>query len=191
MALSTSRRRQRSVRVTLSVSLLAVASVLVLLALPTQSPLLLSLASVGALVLSWAALRMMWTEVLQSRREHAVERAAQASTYKRMFSERAEEHASFTTSMTDNLAAAQQQVHELSGELGVERDLRVKAESALAESAQKLVAAHKRTVDLEGQVVRLQAEAEAAADDALASWDAARIEESARVEDAVKNSHTA
>ena len=68
------RRRQRSVRVTVSVSLLGVASALVVAALPTRSVLWLSLASVSALVLSWAALRMMWTEVLQSRRENAADR---------------------------------------------------------------------------------------------------------------------
>lgn len=189
MATSSVRRRQRSVRVTVAVSLLAVATVLVVLALPTQSPLLLSLASVGAIGLSWAALRMMWTEVLQSRREHATERAAQAANYKRMFSERAEEHAQFTTHMTDNLATAQQRIHELSGSLAQEQGLRTEAERTLETTTGKLVAAHKRVVDLEGQVVRLQAEVEAAADDALASWEAARIEESTRVETAIANSH--
>lgn len=184
------RRRQRSVRVTVAVTLLAVASVLVVLALPTQDPLWLSLASVGAIVLSWAALRMMWTEVLQTRRDHARERAAQASTYKTLFAERAAEHASFTTAMTDNLAGAQQQIHELSGSLAQEQQLRVRAEVSLETTNSKLVDAHKRVNDLESQVVRLQAEVEAAADDALASWEATRIEEASRVESAVSQSHT-
>lgn len=185
------RRRQRSVRVTVAVTLLAVATALVVLALPTQSPLLLSLASVGAIVLSWAALRMMWTEVLQTRREHARDRAAQASTYKTLFAERAAEHASFTTAMTDNLADAQKQIHELSGSLALEQQLRTRAEVSLESTSAKLVDAHKRVNDLESQVVRLQAEVEAAADDALASWEATRIEEAARVEDAVSKSHSA
>jgi hypothetical protein len=188
---ASARRRQRSVRVTVAVSLLAAATALVVLALPTQSAVWLSSAAVAAIVLSWAALRMMWTEVLQTRREHARERAAQAATYKRLFSERAEEHASFTTHMTDNLASAQQQVHELAGRVQQEQVLRAEAESSLESTTGKLVAAHKRVIDLEGQVVRLQAEAEAAADDALASWEAARIDEAARVETAVSSSHTA
>ena len=76
---SSARRRQRSVRVTVAVFLLAVATVAVLAALPTQSPALLSVAAVAALVLGWAALRIVWTEVLQSRREHATDRAATAT----------------------------------------------------------------------------------------------------------------
>ena len=175
----------------MSVTLLAVATGVVLLALPTQSPLLLSLASIGAIVLSWAALRMMWTEVLQSRRESATERAAQAATYKRLFSERAVEHAAFTTAMTDNLAAARQHNLDLVVQLETEQNQRAQAEATLAANTQKLVSAHKRVIDLEAQVVRLQGEVEAAADDALASWEAARIEESARVENAVSNSHSA
>ncbi len=188
---ATARRRQRSVRVTVSVALLGVASALVLLTLPTQSPLLLSIASVGAIVLSWAALRMMWTEVLQSRREHAAERVAQATTYKRLFSERAEEHASFTSAMTDNLAAAQHQVHEYAGALEQERRLRAQTEVTLEATTKELVAEHKHNSELESRVVRLQAEVEAAADDALASWEATRMEEAAKVADAVSKSHTA
>ena len=186
---ASARRRQRSVRVTVAVALLAAATGLVVIALPTQSPLLLRLASVGAIVLSWAALRMMWTEVLQTRRDHARERAAQATTYKTLFAERAAEHATFTTALTDNLAAAQQQIHELSGGLAQEQALRARAEVSLEATNGKLVEAHKKVNDLESQVVRLQAEVEAAADDALASWEATRIEEAARVESAVSASH--
>src|SRR5689334_21002036 len=71
------RRRQRSVRVTVAVALLGVATALVLLALPTQSPLWLSVASVVALASGWAAARIVYTELAQSRREAAADRAAQ------------------------------------------------------------------------------------------------------------------
>src|SRR5690348_12223171 len=93
---SSARRRQRSVRVTVAVSLLGIATVAVLVALPTQSPVLLSISAVLAIVLGWAAARMMWTEVLQSRREQATDRAAAASAYKSLFAQRAAEHAEFT-----------------------------------------------------------------------------------------------
>ncbi|MCZ4498639.1 MAG: putative multidomain rane protein [Marmoricola sp.] len=115
--LDSRRRRQRSVRVTVAVVLLAVATVAVLAALPTQSAALLSASSVGAIVLAWAALRIVWTEVLQSRREHATDRAATASAYRSLFSERAAEHAEFTTAMTERLAESTTSVHELQGEL--------------------------------------------------------------------------
>ena len=78
-----------------------------LASLPSQSPLWLSLASVTAIVLSWAALRIMWTEVLQSRRENSADRAAAATAYRELFSVRAAEHAEFTTAMTERLAEAQ------------------------------------------------------------------------------------
>ena len=77
-SLSSRRRRQRSVRVTVAVVLLTVATLAVLAALPTQSPVLLSISAVAALVLGWAALRIVWTEVLQSRRDHAADRASTA-----------------------------------------------------------------------------------------------------------------
>ena len=59
-----------------------------------------------AIVLSWAALRIMWTEVLQSRRENAADRAAAATAYRDLFSVRAAEHAEFTDAMTERLAEA-------------------------------------------------------------------------------------
>ena len=115
------RRRQRSVRVTVSVALLALGTVLVVAALPTRSFVWTGAAAVVALGCAWAALRMMWTEVLQSRRENAVDRAAAASAYRTLFSRRAAEHAEFTTAMTERLAEAQQTVHELEGALGQEQ----------------------------------------------------------------------
>ncbi|MCW2786892.1 MAG: hypothetical protein JWP74_3409 [Marmoricola sp.] len=156
--LTTRRRRQRSVRVTVAVSLLAVATVAVLAALPTQSPALLSAGSVIAIVLGWAALRIVWTEVLESRRENAGDRAATASAYKSLFSERAAEHAEFTTAMTDRLAESNFSVHELQGELvAAQRDaavIAVRAEAAESAHASALV----RVAELERSIEVLHAE---------------------------------
>ena len=104
------RRRQRSVRVTVAVVLLSLATVAVLLALPTQSPVWLSISSVLALACGWAAARIVYTELAQSRRDSAADRAAQAQAYRSLFSERASEHAEFTTAMTDRLAARDREV---------------------------------------------------------------------------------
>jgi hypothetical protein len=109
------RRRQRSVRVTVAVALLATATVVVLVSLTTRSVLWLSIGAVLALALSWAALRMMWTEVLQSRRENAADRAAAAAAYVDLFTVRAAEHAEFTTAMTERLAEAHLARRELEG----------------------------------------------------------------------------
>jgi hypothetical protein len=166
------RRRQRSVRVSVAVALLSVATLGVLVALPTQSPVVLSASSVGALVLGWAALRIMWTEVLQSRRENAADRAAAATAYKSLFSLRAAEHAEFTTAMTERLAESNLSVRELQGELvqaqRAAADALVRAESA--ESTREM--ARKRVIELEQSIELLRAEQTAEEADALASWEA-------------------
>jgi hypothetical protein len=159
------RRRQRSVRVTVAVVLLSVATAGVLAALPTQSPILLSAAAVVALLLGWSSLRIMWTEVLQSRRENAADRAAAASAYKSLFSLRAAEHAEFTTAMTERLAESNLSVRELQGEL-------VQAQRKLAKSERNAADASARIGELEQSIEVLRAERAAEEADALASWEA-------------------
>jgi chromosome segregation ATPase len=155
-----------------AVALLSVATAGVLAALPTQSPVLLSASAVIALVLAWAAVRIMWTEVLQSRREHAADRAATASAYRSQFSERAAEHAEFTTAMTERLAESTLSVRELQGELVQAQrqaaDALVRAES----SEHTLDQARDRVAQLERSIEMLRAEREAEEADALASWEA-------------------
>lgn len=164
---SPARRRQRSVRVTLAVVLLSVATVAVLGALPTQSPLLLSISSVAAIVLGWAALRMVWTEVLQSRRENARDRAAAAAAYKELFTVRAAEHAEFTTAMTERLAAANLSQRELEGAL-VQSQHNVALALIRAESAEKALGdAVARVGELEASLAERQQQEEAA----LAAWE--------------------
>lgn len=166
------RRRQRSVRVTVAMVLLSVATAGVLLALPTQEPVLLSASSVLALSLGWASLRIMWTEVLQSRRENAADRAAAATAYKSLFSLRAAEHAEFTTAMTERLAESNLSVHELQGE--VVRAQRQAADAVVrAEAAERsLDDARDRVSELEQSIEVLRSEREAEEADALAAWEA-------------------
>jgi hypothetical protein len=164
---SSARRRQRSVRVTVAVTLLGVATIVVLAALPTQSPLLLSISSVVALVLGWAAARMMWTEVLQSRREQAADRAAAASAYKSLFAERSAEHAEFTSAMTERLAEAHLERRELEGAMLATERRAMEAETRLARDSRRLVETQERIHELEQQLAVRQAE-EA---DALACWE--------------------
>ena len=166
------RRRQRSVRVTVAMVLLSVATAGVLLALPTQEPVMLSASSVLALSLGWASLRIMWTEVLQSRRENAADRAAAATAYKSLFSLRAAEHAEFTTAMTERLAESNLSVHELQGE--VVRAQRQAADAVVrAEAAERsLDEARDRVGELEQSIEMLRSEREAEEADALAAWEA-------------------
>ncbi len=155
---TSARRRQRSVRVTVAVALLAVATVAVALSLPTQSPALLSVSAVAAIVLGWAALRIVWTEVLQSRRENAADRAAAANAYRSLFTERAAEHAEFTSAMTERLAAATLAERELQGEL-VQAQSELAAVVVRAEGAEDaLSAARQRVAELEESIEVLRAE---------------------------------
>jgi hypothetical protein len=162
------RRRQRSVRVTVSVALLSVATAAVLIALPTQSALWLSVASVLALALAWAALRIMWTEVLQSRRENSADRAAAAAAYRNLFSLRAAEHAEFTTAMTERLAEAHLSQRELEGLVAHTETRAHRAESRLVAESKALVEARERVEELEVALAVRQAEES----DALATWEA-------------------
>lgn len=175
------RRRQRSVRVTVAVGLLATATALVLLSLPTRSVLWLSLSSVLGLALSWAALRMMWTEVLQSRRENAADRAAAARAYRELFTVRAAEHAEFTTAMTERLAEARLAQRELEGLLVQQQGRTAAAESAAADQRdaqeERLATMRDRVAELEGALAERPAAAAADAgsarvdDEALRAWE--------------------
>ena len=162
------RRRQRSFRVTLAVVLLSVASVAVLASLPTRSALWLSFAAVLALALSGAALRTMWTEVLESRRENAADRAAAAAAYRNLFSKRAAEHAEFTAAMTDRLAEAHLAARELEG-LIVQHETRAqRAESKLVTVTEAHVEAKARVQRLEQALIALQADGSVVD---LVAWD--------------------
>lgn len=148
------RRRQRSVRVTASVSSLAGATVIVLGALPTESALVLGAAVFVAMALAWAALRMMWTEVLQARRDNANDRAAAAAAYRALDSARVAEHVVFVTAMTERLAEAHLSGRELEGR---------------CEQSERALGASRRRVQ-ELQTLAAVREAEHA--DLLAAWEA-------------------
>ena len=162
------RRRQRSTRVTVAVSLLAVAVVAVVSSLPSQSALWIGIASVVALTLAVGALRVMWTEVLQSRRENAADRAAAAAAYRNLFSKRAAEHAEFTAAMTDRLAQAHLAARELEG-LIVQHETRAqRAESKLVAETEAHVESKERVRRLEQALIALQAD-DSVVD--LVAWD--------------------
>jgi hypothetical protein len=162
------RRRQRSTRVTIAVSLLSVAVAAVLVSLPAQSPLWLSIAAVVALALAGGALRLMWTEVLQSRRENAADRAAAAAAYRNLFSKRAAEHAEFTAAMTERLAQAHLAARELEG-LIVQHETRAqRAESKLVTETEAHGETRERVQRLEQALVALQSD-DSVVD--LVTWD--------------------
>jgi len=166
------RRRQRSVRVTVAVTLLSTATLAVVLAIPTTSFPFMAGAAVLALAFAWASARILHNELAQSRRENAADRAAQADAYRTMFSTRAAEHAEFTTHMTDRLVRTDREVRELSGTL-------VLAEKRAAEAEHRVRRESRRANDLEVKVSELEEALEirrAEEEDQLAVWDATELE---------------
>ena len=155
---------------TVAVALLGVATALVVLALPTQSPVWLSAASVVSLACGWAAARIVYSELVQSRREAAADRAAQAQAYRSLFAERAAEHAEFTTAMTDRLTRRDRALAELESVLGRTQRRAIEAEARVRREARRTVEAQVRVQELSERVEELEI-AQAERDDELASWD--------------------
>jgi hypothetical protein len=165
-----SRRRQRSVRVTVAGALLALATVGVLLALPTQSPVWLSAASVLALACGWAAARIVYTELAQSRRDHAADRASQAQAYRSIFAERASEHAEFTTAMTDRVARTEREVVDLQSSVVAAQRRAVDAERRLQRESRRALEADAKVAELRERLQELEIRRAEQADQ-LATWE--------------------
>lgn len=173
MASSPYRRRQRSARVTVAVGLLALATLAVLAALPTQSPGWLSTSSVLALVCGATASRIIYSELLQSRRESAADRAAQAKAYREMFTARATEHAEFTTAMTDRLASRERSIRELESTV-------LEAEGRAMDAEQRVQRESRRANEAQEELVELRRALEARRaeqSDELAVWDSGTMED--------------
>lgn len=165
-----SRRRQRSVRVTVAVALLSLASAAVVLALPTQAPLWLSVASVLALACGWAAARIIYTELAQSRRDNATDRAAQAQAYRSLFAERASEHAEFTTAMTDRIAARDKELTQLQEDLVATQRRAGEAEARVQREARRANDAAAEAASLRERIEELEIRKAEEADE-LATWE--------------------
>jgi hypothetical protein len=164
--LSPSRRRQRSVRVTVAVVLLGAGTVAVAVALALATVPALSVASVLALVCGWAAARIIWTELAQTRRAHARDRAAQARAFRELFVERSSEHAAFASAMTDRLVERDREVRELEGTLRLSERRATDAEDRVRREARRTNEAQQRVAELETALaIRTAEEA-----DELASW---------------------
>lgn len=164
--MSPSRRRQRSVRVTVAIALLALGTVAVAVGLSLATVPALSVTSVLSLLCGWAAARIVYTELVQSRRSHARDRAAQAQSFTTLFAERAAEHATFATAMGDRLTAREREVRELEGTLRLSEARATEAEDRVRRESRRANQAQERVAELEvALAIRTAEEA-----DELASW---------------------
>jgi chromosome segregation ATPase len=143
MSSPTARRRQRSTRLTIAVSLLTIAAVLVIAAFLGDSAWFQALAAFASVVLGAVATRITHTELLQSRRDAARDRAEQAQAYRALTEERTAEHAEFTASMTSRIEHQEHALTELEAALSsaqkraAEATLKFNAEARRAELAEQ------------------------------------------------------
>lgn len=94
-----SRRRQRSTRLTVAVALLVTAALVVTGAALSGLWLPVTVAAGLAVVLGAAATRITHSELAESRREAARDRAAQAQAYRDLTVERTAEHAEYVAAL--------------------------------------------------------------------------------------------
>lgn len=143
MSSPTARRRQRSTRLTVAVSLLTIAAVLVTAAFLGDTAWFQTAAAFAAVVLGAAATRITHSELVQSRRDAARDRAEQARAYRALTEERTAEHAVFAASMRARLDQQQHALTELETALSaaqlraVEATRKFNAEARRAEVAEQ------------------------------------------------------
>lgn len=107
------RRRQRSRRVLVASVLLAIAVIVVATAVVTGPELFLVLAGVASIVLGAVASRIVYLELLDSRRDAAADRAALAQDYRAITADRVRQNASFIETMTTRVERSEATVVKL------------------------------------------------------------------------------
>ena len=113
-----SRRRQRSTRLTVSVGLLVIAAIVVVGAILTGSWATVVLSAVLAIVCGAASTRITYTELCDTRRDAAADRAAQAKDYLILARARSTEHEVYVRGIEARIAEREECLSELEGALG-------------------------------------------------------------------------
>jgi len=161
------RRRQRSTRLTVAVTLLALAAVAVLGAVVSGSWLLVTLAAAVGVLLGAAATKITHNELVTTRRDAARDRAEQAQAYRRLTDERTAENAAFATSMQDKLSHQVAVVGELEEALTAAQQRAADATRKLNAEARRADAAERRGREDEERLGGRLAEAEERAAEAV------------------------
>ena len=143
MSSPTARRRQRSTRLTVAVSLLTFSAVLVTVAFLDNVAWFQAAAAVSSVVLGATATRITYSELLQGRQDAARDRAAQAQAYRQLTDERTAEHAGFVTAIQSRVNRQEHALTELEVALSAaqrraaEATLKFNAEARRAELAEQ------------------------------------------------------
>jgi methyl-accepting chemotaxis protein len=158
--MSLNRRRQRSVRVTVAVALLAAATVAVLVAFVAGGAVWLG----GAAALAWAAgvaaSRIISNELAASRRDHARDRAEQAQAYNDLAEQRAQEQARFTATMKQKVEDHTATITRLKANLRVAEKRAEFAEQTAERNRVAVGKAQKEIAALKTRITELEEELE-------------------------------
>jgi hypothetical protein len=169
--MSVNRRRQRSVRVTLAVALLAVATVVVLIALLAGQPLALGAAAVVAWGAGVAASRIISNELAASRREHARDRAAQAQAYNDLAERRASEQQEHAATLKQQVEDHTTTIERLRANLRLAEKRASLAEQTADRNKVAVAKAQKEVAALKARIAELEAERQRADESAETMFD--------------------
>ncbi len=148
-ATQVTRRRQRSTRLTVAAGLIVLAALEVIGAALSGMWLVVTCAAGLAVLLGAAATRITYSELADSRREAAADRAAQAKAYAALTDQRVTEHSAYVVDMHARIAEREHTIDELEGALS-------SAQRRAAENVRQRNAEGRRAANL--QVVLTQAE---------------------------------
>lgn len=180
------RRRQRSTRVTVAAGLLVLAAFLVIGAVATGQSFLVLLSAFTAVALGAASTRITYSELTQTRRDAAADRARQAQAYRDITARRAAENVAFASDMRSRINERQEVIGHLEVELSkaLERaataTLKMSSEARRADLAESTVTRVTASLDesesLAAEAIVRVAELEAELDTARAELDAWKME---------------
>jgi hypothetical protein len=162
--MSGSRRIQRSIRVTVAVLLVLLAACGVGAALFSAA--WVAASAVAASVAGLVSTRIMYAEVVQTRRTHAHERALQARSFGQAIAFTQQEHVAFTQLMTSRLAEKDRTIRELDGTVRLAEARVDEAELHVQREARRAAEAQARLSELLDEVLAHRSAAEAAAESA-------------------------
>lgn len=111
------RRRQRSTRVTVAVAALVLAAILVFGAIASGSAALVIAAALAGVALGAASMRITYSELVQTRRDAAQDRARQAQAYRDITARRTAENMTFTEKLKAQILERQEVIGHLEVEL--------------------------------------------------------------------------
>ena len=123
-------------------------------------------AAIAAAVCAFAAVRVMYLEIAESRRAHARERARQSRAFQRTLSAGRAEQAIFVSSMERRMGFKDRAIGELSGTLRLAEARADESETRARRETRRANEAQARLADLLDEVLTQQTSELAAIDDA-------------------------